>query len=162
MLTDFRRKALFKSLSVHDWKSELKYSRKAPHVTPWRTDHMYPNELNLFIICTGPLIFFFDSSPCMFWVKNQCLELKTKLMFNIFIIIIIWRYMIDHRSYAHNWPNQKKTLVHVRVATLIILSKDYNMLWTRRLKLSLPSESLIKSHHYLLSYTGFLSVSLLF
>ena len=44
----------------------------------------------------------------------------------------------------------------------IILFKDYNMLWTRRLKWSLASESLIMSHHYVLSYTGSPSVSVLF
>ena len=36
------------------------------------------------------------------------------------------------------------------------------MLWTRRPKWSLASESLIMSHHYLLSYTGSPSVSVLF
>ena len=67
-----------------------------------------------------------------------------------------------------------KTLVHALVtsrldhcncfsmAYLIILFKVYNMLWTRRLKWSLASESLIMSHHYLLSYTGSPSVSVLF
>ena len=36
------------------------------------------------------------------------------------------------------------------------------MLWTRRPKWPLASESLIMSHHYLLSYTGSPSVSVLF
>ena len=77
---------------------------------------------------------------------------------------------------------QNKTLLHVLVTSrldycdalllynLIILSKDYNVLWTQRPKLSLESESLtnitmmtmIMLHHYLLSYTGFPSVSVLF
>ena len=48
------------------------------------------------------------------------------------------------------------------MAYLIILFRDYNMLWTRRPKWSLASESLIMSHHYLLSYTGSPSVSVLF
>ena len=48
------------------------------------------------------------------------------------------------------------------MAYLVILFRDYNMLWTRRPKWSLASESLIMSHHYLLSYTGSPSVSVLF
>ena len=48
------------------------------------------------------------------------------------------------------------------MAYQIILFRDYNMLWTRRPKWSLASESLIMSHHYLLSYTGSPSVSVLF
>ena len=48
------------------------------------------------------------------------------------------------------------------MAYLIVLFRDHNMLWTRRPKRSLASESLIMSHHYLLSYTGSPSVSVLF
>ena len=48
------------------------------------------------------------------------------------------------------------------MAYLIILFRDYNMLWTRRPKWSLASKSLIMSHHYLFSYTGSPSVSVLF
>ena len=48
------------------------------------------------------------------------------------------------------------------MAYLIVLFRDHNMLWTRRPKRSLVSESLIMSHHYLLSYTGSPSVSVLF
>lgn len=47
------------------------------------------------------------------------------------------------------------------MAYLVILSKDY-MLWMRLPKLSLASESFTMSHHYLLSYTGLWSVSVLF
>ena len=42
------------------------------------------------------------------------------------------------------------------------LFRDYNMLWTQRQKWSLTSKNLIMSHHYLLSYTGSPSVSVLF
>ena len=48
------------------------------------------------------------------------------------------------------------------MAYLIVLFRDHNMLWTRRPKRSLASDSLIMSHHYLLSYTGSPSVSVLF
>ena len=48
------------------------------------------------------------------------------------------------------------------MAYLIVLFRDHNMLWTRRPKRSLASESLIMLHHYLLSYTGSPSVSVLF
>ena len=48
------------------------------------------------------------------------------------------------------------------MAYLIVLFRDHNMLWTRRPKRSLASESLIMSHHYLLSYSGSPSVSVLF
>ena len=48
------------------------------------------------------------------------------------------------------------------MAYLIVLFRDHNMLWTRRPKRSLTSESLIMSHHYLLSYSGSPSVSVLF
>ena len=48
------------------------------------------------------------------------------------------------------------------MAYLIVLFRDHNMLWTRRPKRSLASESLIMSHHYVLSYTGSPSVSVLF
>ena len=48
------------------------------------------------------------------------------------------------------------------MAYLIVLFRDHNMLWTRRPKRSLASESLILSHHYKLSYTGSPSVSVLF
>ena len=48
------------------------------------------------------------------------------------------------------------------MACLIILIRDYNMLWTRQPKWSPASESLIMSHRYLLSYTGSPSVSILF
>ena len=42
------------------------------------------------------------------------------------------------------------------------LFRDYNLLWTQRKKWSLTSKNLIMSHHYLLSYTGSPSVSVLF
>ena len=48
------------------------------------------------------------------------------------------------------------------MAYLIVLFRDHNMLWTRRPERSLASESLIMLHHYLLSYTGSPSVSVLF
>ena len=48
------------------------------------------------------------------------------------------------------------------MAYLIVLFRDHNMLWTRRPKRSLASESLIMLHYYLLSYTGSPSVSVLF
>ena len=48
------------------------------------------------------------------------------------------------------------------MAYLIILFRDYNMLWTQRQKWSLASKSFIMSHHYLLSYTDSPSVSVLF
>ena len=48
------------------------------------------------------------------------------------------------------------------MAYLIVLFRDHNMLGTRRPKRSLASESLIMSHHYLLSYSGSPSVSVLF
>ena len=48
------------------------------------------------------------------------------------------------------------------MAYLVVLFRDYNMLWTQRQKWSLASKSLIMSHHYLLSYTGSPSVSVLF
>ena len=48
------------------------------------------------------------------------------------------------------------------MAYLVILFRDYNMLWTQRQKGSLASKSLIISHHYLLNYTGSPSVSVSF
>ena len=48
------------------------------------------------------------------------------------------------------------------MAYLIVLFRDHDMLWTRRPKRSLASESLIMSHHYLLSYSGSPTVSVLF
>ena len=67
-----------------------------------------------------------------------------------------------------------KTLVHALVRSLLdhcnallyglpdYLIQNYNMLWTRRPKLSLASESLIMSHHHLLIYNGSPSVRVLF
>ena len=48
------------------------------------------------------------------------------------------------------------------MAYLVILFRDYNMLWTQRQKWSLASKSLIMSRHYLLSCTGSPSISVLF
>ena len=53
-------------------------------------------------------------------------------------------------------------VIRFSMAYLIVLFRDHNMLWTRRPKRSLASESLIMSLHYLLSYTGSPSVSVLF
>ena len=53
-------------------------------------------------------------------------------------------------------------VIRFSMAYLIVLFRDHNMLWTRRPKRSLASESLIMSHHYLLSYSGSPSVSVLF